>query len=111
MALSSVAKMRDRGRTHFLTRELGAPGRALSASGSLYVYEFPTNARLKEFRGAVSPDGSMLPLPGGKGSIIVEWSSPRLYGGGRVLAVYFGDDDATLAALRAIIGPPFALSQ
>jgi hypothetical protein len=79
-ALSSEVKVHDRGSKAFLTRELGVPGQELNAGGHLYAYEFPSMAALNGFRDGVSPDGSMLPIPGGKGSIIVEWSAPRLYG-------------------------------
>jgi hypothetical protein len=83
-------------------------GRHFDAGGSLYAYEFPSAAALEKFRDGVSPDGSMLPLPGGHGAVIVEWSSPNLYGAGRVLAIYFGHNDSTRAALRRIMGARFA---
>ena len=82
------------------------PGHHYDAAGDLYVHEFRSPAELRRYQRGVSADGTGLPIPGGM--VIVEWASPRMYAGGRVLALYFGQSEATRSALRDLLGPSFA---
>lgn len=45
----------------------------------------------------------------GKGTTMIDWvAAPHFYRAGRVLILYVGDDSATLALLRNVVGAPFA---
>lgn len=45
----------------------------------------------------------------GKGTVMITWvASPHAYRAGRVIALYVGDDAATLQLLQATLGAPFA---
>jgi hypothetical protein len=91
-----------------LKRLLGGTGHRLDVNGSMYVHEYPTASAVAEFQHGVRDNGTTIPAPEGNGVILVEWATPRMYSHGDMLVLYFGENDKTLAALRDVLGRPFA---
>lgn len=82
-------------------------GQLVTVNGSevqLFVYADAANA--KDEAGQVSPEGSAV------GTSIMMWmATPHFYRTDNVIALYLGDDAATLAALNTVFGPQFAGGQ
>jgi hypothetical protein len=69
---------------------------------SASVYEFPTEKALDRARSSVTNDGNAI------GDTEIFWDAPHFYGQGRLLVLYFGNEQSTLDALTDLLGPPFA---
>jgi hypothetical protein len=88
---------------NFLSRFLEVPGQGLVIDGEpLAAYEFATEQALRQMRSTIRPQGDTV------GRAIISWDPPRFYSDGRLLVVYFGDDERTLDMLRRFLGPKFA---
>ena len=76
-------------------------------SQRVQVYEYPDDAAARADAARFSSDGAW--ISGNIGTTLVNWiATPHLYRAARVIAVYVGDDEPTLALLEAVIGAPFA---
>lgn len=82
-------------------------GQVISVNGSevqLFVYDDEAAARAEA--GQVTPEGTAV------GSNVMMWlATPHFYRSDKVIALYIGDDPATLTALEAVLGPQFAGGQ
>ncbi len=76
-------------------------------SQRLQVYEYLDAAAARADAARFSSDGAW--ISGNIGVTLVNWiATPHLYRADRVIAVYVGDDDPTLALLEGVLGAPFA---
>ncbi|HEX6623881.1 MAG TPA: hypothetical protein VF064_09220 [Pyrinomonadaceae bacterium] len=78
--------------------------RALTVNGeNVQVFQYRTAEAAAKEASQVSPDGS------GVGTSMASWvGTPHFFRGGRLIALYVGDDAKVLEALRASLGAQFA---
>lgn len=100
----------------------GGPGQALPSTAHLVmvngskitVYEYVTTHDADLDTASISPDGSSIRHidASGSGSVtqIDYVAPPHWFHEGRVVVLYVGCDDALIALLQQIMGPPFAFS-
>lgn len=81
-----------------------AGGRILRVNGEdVQTFEFGSEAAAQAEAARVSADGFTI------GTTMVSWvATPHFFLAGRVIAVYVGDNQQVIAALRASMGDPFA---
>lgn len=80
------------------------PGQVVSLNGhdvQLFIYADAASAQKEAAQ--VSPEGTAV-----GGSMMMWLATPHFYGDGRAIALYIGDDAATLALLETVFGPQFA---
>ncbi len=79
-------------------------GRAVNLPNArLQVIEYATEAQAQAVAATITPDGF------GVGNAQVEWvEPPHFYRANRMIVLYFGQDEATLALLPRVLGPQFA---
>ena len=71
------------------------------------LYVFPSIADRVKAAARIDPSN-----PSSMGTSIVDWNGrPRFWQRVRVLVMYLGEDVATEASLRGVLGPPFASGQ
>lgn len=83
------------------------PGQVVSLNGhdvQLFVYADAVSAQKEAAQ--VSPEGTAV-----GGSSMMWLATPHFYSDGRAIALYIGDDAATLALLETVFGPQFAGGQ
>ncbi|MFW6084424.1 MAG: hypothetical protein ACODAA_04365 [Gemmatimonadota bacterium] len=80
------------------------PGRRLETGGeTVQVFEYPSAGEAQRQAGSISADGTTI------GPHRVEWVEPaRFYRAERLVVLYVGTSEATIEALGAVLGPPFA---
>jgi hypothetical protein len=83
---------------------MSVPGYDVKLNGeSLQVYEYPDEAARAKDSAKIGPEGE---IPG----FHVGWiDRPHFYKSGRIIVIYLGTDEKTLAALEAVLGEPFAV--
>ena len=83
---------------------LQVPGQVLTVGGQeLQVYEYADAAA------AQADVAALADVLAGKGTTMVTWvAPPHAYRAGRVIALYVGDDAATLTLLQGVLGAPVA---
>ncbi len=82
----------------------GPPASSLTVGdGQIQVFEFPDSNAARSAASRVDPDGRTV------GTTMVSWvATPHFYRRGRLLVIYVGEEEAARAALRAVLGTPFA---
>lgn len=71
------------------------------------VYEYPADDDARADAARFSPDGAW--VSSDVGAMLVNWfATPHLYRASRLIAVYVGDHQPTLALLETVLGAPFA---
>lgn len=80
------------------------PGQILRVNGGdVQTFEYASEAEAGADAARVSPDGLTI------GTTMVSWiATPHFFRGGRVLALYVGDDETVLGPLQAVMGAQFA---
>lgn len=83
---------------------LAVPGHELVIGDEpVWAYEFPTAKAFHKLRSTIRPRGDTI------GTVIINWTDPpRFFGSGRLLILYFGDEQSTLESLEDLLGPQFA---
>jgi len=79
-------------------------GQSIKVNGQdVQVFEYANAEAMEAEASQVSPDGSSV------GTSMMMWvATPHFYKAGRVLALYVGDDTATIELLSSVIGEQFA---
>lgn len=80
------------------------PGQVVSLNGhdvQLFVYADAASAQKEAAQ--VAPEGTAV-----GGSSMMWLATPHFYSDGRAIALYIGDDAATLSLLETVFGPQFA---
>ena len=74
-----------------------------SGTEQIQVFTFPTADAAAAAAASIAPDGATI------GNTSVNWvAPPHFYRSGKLIVLYVGRDEKTLAALRATLGAPFA---
>lgn len=83
------------------------PGQVISLNGSeVQIFVYADEASAQKEAAQVSPEGTAV-----GGSSMMWLATPHFYSDGRAIALYIGDDAATLALLETVFGPQFAGGQ
>ena len=79
-------------------------GYVITVNGvDVQTFEYPDDAAAESEAAQVAPDGSSI------GTTMVTWvETPHFYRQGRVIALYVGEDAATLTLLESVLGAQFA---
>ncbi len=109
---SVAAKLREAGATVEAADGISqpffsAPGQILRVnSQEVQVFTYEDAASAEAEAAQVAPGGSSV------GTTMLSWmATPHFYRSQNTIALYVGDDEATLAALEAVFGPQFAGGQ
>jgi hypothetical protein len=89
----------------------GAPHPLKVNGEDVTVFEYAAPALAEVDASGLSADGSTFHTgvgPFGSAVIVDYIAPPHFYKTGRVIALYVGNDAATLRLLRQVLGPPFA---
>lgn len=71
--------------------------------GDIQVFEYPDAAAAEAQAATVSPDGYSV------GNTQIGWiEPPHFYRSGKIIVIYIGSDEGTLALLEDVLGPQFA---
>ena len=118
---SLVQKLREAGATVEFVSDIRRPepvfpaiGRSFNINGEpLQIYEFQDEATAQAEARKVWPDGSTIgaqPSTGKPGMIVsFNWiAPPHWYQSGNLIAIYVGDNQATMALLESQLGTQFA---
>lgn len=88
---------------------LDVPGQAIRVDGKrASIFEYPTERALERVRSSIRPRGDQLPTADGDLAIINWGDAPHFYGSGKLLVLYFGDEQRVLDQLDLLLGPAFA---
>lgn len=109
-ALKSVGlAVRLGGRPGLPVSLLDVPGQAIRVGGDrAFIVEYPTEEALEMVRSSIRPRGDQLPTADGDLAIINWGDAPRFYSSGKLLVLYFGDEQRVLDKLDLLLGPHFA---
>ena len=79
-------------------------GRIIRVDGQdVQVFEYPDPESRQADSDQISPDGSEV------GATMITWiDTPHFWAKDRLIVVYVGQDEATIAALSAVLGAPIA---
>ena len=79
-------------------------GQVIKVNGEdVQVFEYTDAAAAKVEAAIVSPDGGSI------GTSMVTWvAAPHFYKTGKLIVLYVGDNQTTIAALETALGPQFA---
>ncbi len=84
--------------------QFGVQGEALTVGGeTVEVYAFPDSAGRATAQSEIDPNG-----PAFQGQPLVGWRNPRIWGVGRLLVVYDGNQGGTFLVLSGLLGDPMA---
>ena len=80
------------------------PGRILRVDGQdVQVFEYPDSESRQADSDQVGPDGSEI------GTTMVTWiDTPHFWAKDRLIVIWVGQDESTIAALSAVLGEPIA---